>query len=77
MNAGAWPLGEVRRREELVAELFIGPDAINWPVTPKLSVDAVQARLSWAATVAEADSPEGAVGGWVSGAGGVALAVLE
>jgi hypothetical protein len=38
-----------------------------YPVTPTLSVDAVQLRLIWLALTAVAVSPLGAVGGWVSG----------
>ena len=50
----------------------------RYSVTPTLSVDAVQLRLIWVALAADAVSPEGVVGGVVSGAAGVlAVAIVE
>jgi hypothetical protein len=49
-------------------------------VTATLSVEAFQVRFTWEEEGEEAESPEGAVGGEVSGGGGdcvVAFAVLE
>src|SRR2546425_9436030 len=50
----------------------------RYPVTPTLSVDAVQARLIWLADAAVAVRLDGAEGGVVSGGAGVtALATFE
>src|SRR5438132_4741006 len=49
----------------------------GYPVTPTLSVDAVQLRLIWLQLTAVAERFVGAVGACVSGAGVVALATLE
>ena len=49
-----------------------------YPVTPTLSVAAVQLTLTWLWLAATAASPPGALGGVVSGAAGVvAFTVLE
>ena len=50
----------------------------RYPVTPTLSVEAVQLRLIWVALAAVAVSPDGVDGGVVSGAAGVvAVAIAE
>ena len=49
----------------------------RYPVTPTLSVDAVQLRLIWVLLTAVAVRLPGALGGCVSGDGVVALAVFE
>ncbi len=50
----------------------------RYSVTPTLSVEAVQPRLTWVELTAVALSPVGAVGGVVSGAAGVvAVAIVE
>src|SRR5437762_2822806 len=73
--------------------LYVGPAAVptgaklvhpapwhrstGYPVTPTLSVDAVQLRLIWLPLTAVADSVPGAVGACVSSAGVGALATFE
>src|SRR2546430_4085759 len=72
--------------------LYVGPAAVptgeklvhpapwhrstGYPVTPTLSVDAVQLRLIWLPLTAVADRLPGAVGGCVSGAGVAAPATF-
>ena len=54
-----------------------GHRSTRYPVTPTLSVAAVQLRLIWLLLTALALSPLTVLGGVVSGAGVVALATLE
>src|SRR3989449_10372472 len=64
-------------RSKLVQPAF-WQRSTRYPVTPTLSVDAVQARLIWLADAAVAVRLDGAVGGVVSGGAGVtALATFE
>src|SRR2546422_9134973 len=64
-------------RSKLVQPAF-WQRSTRYPVTPTLSVDAVQARLIWLADAAVAVRLDGAEGGVVSGGAGVtALATFE